>query len=91
MFAVINFSIADGRRPVIHNESAISNFGAFLEFRLVTSSDIRIICQVDLLSAVSNAYYVFGSDVGHALGEQGFTQLGVSNINVGQWRLLWSI
>lgn len=84
-----HFSIAYGRPPVIHEDVAIKNYETFLQSRLVTPGDIRLMAQVALFMILTEAYRIFGSDTERALTEEDFGQLRVYNVAVDQWRLLW--
>jgi hypothetical protein len=84
-----HFSIAYGRPPVIHEDTAIKNYEVFLQSRVVVSGDIRLMAQVALFVILTEAYRTFGSDTEQALTEEDFGQLRVYNVAVDQWRLLW--
>lgn len=84
-----HFSIAYGRPPVIHEDSAIKNYEVFLQSRFVVPGDIRLMAQVALFLILTEAYHTFGSDAEQPLREEDFGQLRVYNVAVDQWRLLW--
>ncbi|KUL90735.1 hypothetical protein ZTR_00065 [Talaromyces verruculosus] len=84
-----HFSIAYGRPPVIHEDSAIKNCEVFLQSRFVVPGDIRLMAQVALFHILTEAYHTFGSDAEQPLREEDFGQLRVYNVAVDQWRLLW--
>ncbi|KAA8646394.1 hypothetical protein EYZ11_005231 [Aspergillus tanneri] len=84
-----HFSIAYGRPPVIHEDSAIKNYEAFLQSPMVVPGDIRLMAQVALFMILTEAYRMFGSDTEQALTEEDFGQLRVYNVAIDQWRLLW--
>ncbi|RAL07099.1 putative C6 transcription factor [Aspergillus homomorphus CBS 101889] len=84
-----HFSIAYGRPPVIHEDTAIRNYETFLQSPLVVPGDIRLMAQVALFMILTEAYRTFGSDTEQAFTEEDFGQLRVYNVAIDQWRLLW--
>ncbi|KAF7590115.1 hypothetical protein BBP40_003228 [Aspergillus hancockii] len=84
-----HFSIAYGRPPVIHEDTAIKNYETFLQSPMVVPGDIRLLAQVALFMILTEAYRMFGSDTEQALTEEDFGQLRVYNVAIDQWRLLW--
>lgn len=84
-----HFSIAYGRPPVMHEDTAIKNYETYLQLPQTAPGDIRLMAQVALFVILTEAYRTFGSDAERALTEEDFGQLRVYNVAVDQWRLLW--
>ncbi|KAL1978373.1 hypothetical protein VTN31DRAFT_1232 [Thermomyces dupontii] len=84
-----HFSIAYGRPPVMHEDTAIKNYETYLQLPQTDPGDIRLMAQVALFVILTEAYRTFGSDAERALTEEDFGQLRVYNVAVDQWRLLW--
>jgi hypothetical protein len=83
------FSIAYGRPPLIHEDSAIKNIEQFLDSPLTTPGDIRLSAQVALFKILTEAYMAYGCDPEQPLTEPDFQQLRMFNVAIEQWRLVW--
>ncbi|KAF2107387.1 hypothetical protein BDV96DRAFT_298825 [Lophiotrema nucula] len=83
------FSIAYGRPPLMHEDTAVKNIEAFLDSPLTTSGDVRLCAQVALFKVLTEAYMAYGSDPEQPLSEPDFQQLRVFNFAIEQWRLAW--
>lgn len=82
-------SIAYGRPPLIHEDTAIKNIERFLDSPHATPGDIRLCAQVDLFKILTEAYMAYGSDPEHPLTEPDFQELRMFNFAIEQWRLSW--
>jgi hypothetical protein len=82
-------SIAYGRPPTIHEDSAIRNIDQFLDSPFIKPEDIRLCSQVSLFKILTEAYNTFGSDPEQALTEADLHQLHFFNVAIDQWRPAW--
>jgi hypothetical protein len=83
------FSIAYGRPPIIHQDTAIKNIERFLDSPLTKPGDIRLGAQVTLFEILTEAYTTYGSDPASPLSEADFDRLDAFNASLKQWRQTW--
>ena len=84
-----HFSIAYNRPAVIHDSEGIANFAEYLQNPSAGPGDVRLIAQVALFQSLTNAYYMFGTDVEQPLREADFRFLRHFNIEIETWRMEW--
>jgi hypothetical protein len=83
------YSIAYGRPPTIHEDTAIKNIEQFLDSPNTTPGDIRLGAQVSLFKILTEAYNTYGSDPGHPLTEADLHQLRLFNLAIEDWQSSW--
>lgn len=84
-----HYSIAYGRPPIIHEDSAITNHKTWTSSSTTSQSDIRLHCQVDLFIILSRVYHFFGPDVDMEVPEGDVPMIDRFNADFDVWRAAW--
>jgi hypothetical protein len=82
-------SIAYGRPPTIHHDTAIRNVEHFLDSSNTKPGDIELCAQVSLFKILTEAYNTYGSDPECLLTEADLQQLRFFNFAIEEWRSAW--
>jgi hypothetical protein len=82
-------SIAYGRPPTIHHDTAIRNVEQFLGGPNTKPGDIELCALVSLFKILTEVYNTYGSDPGCLLTEADLQQLRFFNFAVEEWRSSW--
>lgn len=85
-----HFSIAYGRPPVIHEDSAIAGHKSFLQLPGIMQADLRLHSQVAIFIILTRIYNTFGPDTEQSLAEDKLSLLLQFNADLESWREMWA-
>lgn len=84
-----HYSIAYGRPPIIHEDTAIANHMDLTSSPTTPRGDIRLHCQVGMFIILTRAYHLFGPDVDLEVPEVELPLIDRFNADIDKWKDEW--